>query len=241
MGIDKKVVAIIQARTGSTRLPKKVLLPLPIASESQNVLYHVCKRAKLAAGVDQVVLATTIKPADEAISDWASKNNIDFYRGSEDDVLDRYYQAALQYGADIVVRITADCPCIDSDIISEIVTLMRIIDADYISNTHKRTYPHGMDCEVFTFAALEKAWKEATEMYDREHVTPYIYKSGLFKCVDFEDPNGADDTPSIRVTLDTPEDYTAICAVYDLLGERFSSADIVNLYRKYLWLRWINR
>ena len=241
MNDSKKTVAIIQARINSTRLPQKILLPLPIGSENENVLYHVCKRIQTVKNIDQVVVATTTNPMDDAIVAWAVQNNIDFYRGSEDDVLDRYYQTALQHNADFVVRITSDCPCIDSNIVSEIIRFLHTNDIDYVSNTINRTYPHGMDTEAFTFSALEKAWQETTEKPHREHVTPYIYKSGFLKCTSFEDPNGISDTPSIRITLDTTEDYTVICAVYDLLGVQFSANDVVNLFHKYIWLRWINR
>jgi spore coat polysaccharide biosynthesis protein SpsF len=206
-------------------------------SNSETILSQVCKRAK--GAVDQVVIATTTNPADDQIVRWARDNHISIFRGSEEDVLDRYYKAALEYNAHTIVRITSDCPCIDPAVISGAVALFNIDNVDYVSNTQVRTFPHGLDVEVFSLHALKQAWKKATEPSHREHVTPYIYRSGLFKCADYTDSNV--NNKDIRVTVDTEEDYAVVCAIYELLGENFSHADIVALFDKYKWLSSINK
>jgi spore coat polysaccharide biosynthesis protein SpsF len=188
--------------------------------------------------VDEVVIATTVNSADNTIVEWANANNIAHFRGSEDDVLDRYYRAAIAYKADTVVRITSDCPCIDTEVIAGAVDMFNSSNVDYVSNTQDRTFPHGLDVEVFSLSALERAWREATAQNHREHVTPYLYRSGLFSCKDYiDDSNNA----AIRVTVDTPEDYTVICAIYDLLGEKFTHRELIALFSKYKWLQRINK
>ena len=239
-----KPTVIIQARMGSTRLPCKVLMPLPYVSGiacGDNVLYQVCKRALAIHGIDQLIIATTTQAKDNVIEKWAEKNAILSYRGSEDDVLDRFYQAALLYEADPIIRITGDCPCIDPEIISAMLERYYKSNADYLSNTLNRTFPHGLDAEIFSFAALKKAHREVSDNYSREHVTPYLYQSGLFQCVGYEDPNALDVNPHIRVTLDTPEDSIVIYALYDLLGTDFSYQNILDAFAKYPWLRLINQ
>lgn len=207
------VVAIIQARVGSTRLPGKVLFELA----GKTVLAHVIQRIKEAPGVDKVVIATTNNKADDAVVEEALRQGALVYRGSEDDVLSRYYEAARQYQADVVVRITSDCPLIDPAIVGEMIARFAQAGApiDYLSNSMKRTYPRGMDAEVFTMTGLARAWKEARTPAEREHVTPYFYRHpGIFRLADH---CARSDWSRYRLTLDTQEDWKLIQKIVDAL------------------------
>ena len=152
-----KAMAIIQARMNSTRLPGKVLLTIG----DKTVLEYVVERVAQAKTIAKVIVATTEKPEDSVIVNWAKKKGIDVYGGSEDDVLDRFYQAARQHNLQHIVRITADCPLIDPDVIDKIVEYYFKTGKDYCANILERSYPDGLDVEVFSFAALERALKEA--------------------------------------------------------------------------------
>lgn len=202
-----KIIAIIQARLGSTRLPGKVLLDI----EGRTVLEHVIRRVKSSKLVTDVIVATTINKDDLKIVKLCANLGISVYCGSEDDVLDRYYQTARLFGADHIVRITSDCPLIDHMLIDEVITLHVQEKADYTSNTLKETYPDGEDIEVFTFAALKEAWKKANLSSEREHVTPYIRKNPAFKLANLEYKK---DLSHKRWTLDNPEDYDFIKSIY---------------------------
>ncbi|MDO9122321.1 MAG: glycosyltransferase family protein, partial [Anaerolineaceae bacterium] len=171
-----EIVAIIQARMSSTRLPGKVLLDLG----GRSVLSRMVERVRQSKLITRVVVATTIDPSDEPIIQMCQHEKIDFFRGSLPDVLDRYYQAATKYQAEIVVRLTGDCPLIDPQLIDQ--TIQALIDqqADFSCNRlpppFNRTYPIGLDVEVCTMAALTFAWHVADEKHDREHVLPYLYE-----------------------------------------------------------------
>lgn len=200
-----RTVIIIQARTGSTRLPNKVMLPL---GES-NILQNVLKRAKKVIGVDEIVLATTTHESDNILENEAYNANVSLYRGSQDDVLDRYYQAALKYKADHVIRITSDCPLIDPALISKLLSSYLDLKVDY---AHPVGFPRGLDAEVFSFKALENCKFNATRSYEKEHVTPYIYenkdKFNIFTM------RSQKDFSSYRWTVDVTEDYNVVKAIY---------------------------
>ena len=210
-----KIGAIIQARTSSTRLPQKVLKPLPFNSKT-NVLQQVIRRVSKSELIDEIIIATTTHDEDEKIVGVAKKENIKFYKGSLENVLERYYNAALENSLDVVVRITSDCPCADANIIDEIIKKHIDSDADYTSNTLTRGFPRGIDAEVINFSVLEKAYENVTDKFEKEHVTPFIYKTHPedFKIVQYETKN---DNSDIRITLDTPQDYALLCSVYDNL------------------------
>ncbi|WP_022852177.1 cytidylyltransferase domain-containing protein [Limisalsivibrio acetivorans] len=229
---------VIQARTGSSRLPAKILKPLPYGGDT-TVLGQVVKRCR-ASSANDVVVATTTNSVDDAVIPVAERSGAELFRGSEDDVLARYYGAAAASSLDIIVRITADCPCIDPVVIDMMLEEFRRSGRDYMSNTAERTFPHGMDTEIFTFEALDRAYKETERDDYREHVTPYIYKSGAFTTASYRCPDHSLIAPDIRITLDTPEDYNLICTVYDYLGEDFGLKDIVELFNDKPWLRDIN-
>ena len=225
-----EVVAIIQARMSSTRLPGKVLLDLG----GRSVLSRMVERVKLAKRVKRVVVATTVDPSDDPIIDVCTRERIDVFRGSLPDVLDRYYQAAKLFQADVVVRLTADCPLIDPDLIDQTIEALFEQQADFSCNRlpppFQRTYPIGLDVEVCTFDALERAWKEASEKRQREHVLPYLYEvEGRFKMVQL---NYSRDLGSLRWTLDTPEDYVLLKEVIHRLGKRndFTWLEVLALF-----------
>lgn len=206
-----KVVAIIQARMNSSRLPGKILKDLA----GKVVLERVIERVQAARLVDQVVVATTVNKEDDAVQELCRALKIKFFRGSEDDVLDRFYNAANMVGADCVVRITADCPFIDPAVIDKVVAAHFANNVDYTANTLKETYPDGEDVEIFSFAALEKAWSEARLSSEREHVTPYLRKHPeIFKLFNVECDK---DLSAKRWTLDNQEDFDFIKKVYNAL------------------------
>ena len=171
-----KIGAIIQARMGSTRLPGKVMMTL----KNKTVLEHVIERVRQSNWIDEIIIATTTDKKDNDIEKEALKCGVKVFRGSEDDVLSRYYYAAKEYGLDIIVRITSDCPLIDSKVLDEVIQFYVDKNYDVVSNAgadlSKRTYPRGLDTEVFSFKVLENAFTNAKEPYQREHVTPYIYE-----------------------------------------------------------------
>lgn len=209
----RKTIVIIQARMGSTRLPGKVMKDL----FGQTVLAHVIGRVKQANMVDDIVVATTEVGSDDIIVTEALKCGVKIFRGSEEDVLSRYYLAATENRADIVVRITSDCPLIDSKVIDSIVTFFKTSNYDIVSNAcsdlSQRTYPRGLDTEVFSYGALQEAYNNAKEKYQREHVTPYIYENTKHI---FYYKNDVDYSCH-RWTLDTEEDWQLIKKLYEYL------------------------
>ena len=206
------IVAIIQARMSSTRLPGKVLRVIG----TEAMLDLVVKRARRASLVTQVVVATTTEAEDDVLASYCKSSGVPYFQGSLLDVLDRYYEAAKEFKADAIVRITSDCPLIDGGIVDKVVQAFIEGKPDYASNSLTRTYPRGLDTEVFTWHALEKAWLEARKSYQREHVTPYIYENpSLFKLL----PVSAEkDYSQYRWTVDTPEDLDFMRAVSEKLN-----------------------
>lgn len=208
------LVAIIQARMGSSRLPGKALKDLG----GQTVLGRVVNRVRMAKLPERVVVATSIQPCDDVIVEECERLSVAYFRGNEADVLDRYYGAVQKFDAGAVVRITADCPLIDPELIDETVHAFRIQKADYATNALVITYPRGLDVEVFTSTALAAAWRCTIESYQRVHVTPYFYENpNLFNIVSL---SAEADYGNYRWTLDTPEDLEMIRRVYTHFGQR---------------------
>lgn len=212
-----KVLLITQARIGSTRLPRKVLLPI---GEETLLSIHL-KRLRNIRTVDQIVVATTFEDGVDRLIDICNDSEVDYYQGSLKDVLDRFYQAAVQYRPDWVVRITSDCPLIDSRVVDQVVNKALESNVDYCSNMITEDFPDGQDVEVFKFSALEKAWQEASLNSEREHVTPYIrnnsdLKGGeLFTAHDIKCHSNFN---SIRMTVDEEADLITIRRLIDELG-----------------------
>ncbi|PIT89244.1 MAG: hypothetical protein COU27_01350 [Candidatus Levybacteria bacterium CG10_big_fil_rev_8_21_14_0_10_36_7] len=218
-------IAIIQARTNSSRLPKKVLLDLC----GKTVLERVIERVSDAKKIDQVIVTTTTKKEDNIITEICQKNNIKYSRGKEEDVLDQFYQAAKLYRASNIVRITADCPMIDPEIIDKTIDLYQKEKAGYAVNGIPNSFPEGINVEVFSFSALEKAWHNTHLKSEREHVTIYLWKNpdifnkkSLINKVNLSDH---------RWVIDYPEDYQFVKKVFDKLypqNPKFRMNDILN-------------
>lgn len=234
MAAGERTVVIIQARMGSTRLPGKVLKNLM----GHTVLWHVVNRVRRARGVDEVVVATSTKPSDDAIEREAKAAGASCFRGSELDVLDRYYEAATFARASTIVRVTSDCPLYDAEVLSRMLARWKERNEkgrriDYLSNGIKRTFPRGLDTEIFSFAALERAHDEATLPEEREHVTLHIYRHPEeFALDNFENDV---DLSTLRWTLDTDDDWRLIETVYERLsrpGETFSTQDVLALLKR---------
>jgi len=232
-----RALVVVQARFGSSRLPGKVLADLA----GKPLLARVLERAQRIAGIAGVVLATTDVEADAAVAALGRACGVEVFRGNENDVLDRYYQAARATGADPIVRVTADCPLLDPAVSAEVVGAYRTGAWDYVSNFADRRYPDGLDTEVFSFAALERAWREAALASEREHVTPYIWKHPeRFRLGGVA---GAQDLSSLRWTVDQPADLDFVRAVFVALyreGEPFGMANVLDLLRRRPELRTIN-
>lgn len=222
-----RVVAIVQARMGSTRLPGKVLKDL----SGKTALARVVERTRLATLLDDVVVATTLQPADDAIIQECEQISIACFRGNEADVLDRYHRAAREFAADAIVRITADCPVIDPELIDTAVRAFLDQKPDYVTNGLTSTYPLGLGVEVVSAIALAQAWREAMESYQRAHVTAYIYEHPeRFKIVSL---SAEADYSKYRWTLDTLADYELLRIIYAHFDqEHFRWRDVLALMER---------
>lgn len=232
----QKTLAIVQARLGSSRLPGKVLLPLA----GRTVLWHIVNRLKSVQSIDEIVVATSDQPENRRILDYCQQNEIPTFVGSEHDVLDRFYKTALAYSAQKVIRVTADCPLVDPETIGRLIDVFEQEKFDYCAvftgagaaQSKEGRYPDGLDCEIFRFSALEKAWSEASQAPHREHVTPYIWLNpSKFNLGRLSSPT---DLGFLRVTLDHQEDYNLICWIYEQIyraGSIFRLDDVLALLK----------
>ena len=229
---------IVQARVGSTRLPKKVLMPI---NNIETVLSFEIKQIQNCTTINKLVIATTDLTEDDEIADYVKKLNVECFRGSATDVLDRYYQCAKKFVFSTIVRITSDCPLIDPTIVDNVVSnfLKNMDHIDYISNIHPRTFPHGTDVEVFSFTALENAWGNAKKSSEREHVTPYLYTNEKFKKDNISNPI---DQSHLRWTLDYKQDLDLIREIVSQIDKRpILMNDILTLFSKNQHLEEINK
>ncbi|MGB8166683.1 MAG: glycosyltransferase family protein [Chthoniobacteraceae bacterium] len=230
-----QVVAIIQARLGSTRLPRKVLAEIL----GRPMLAVLLDRLRGAQSVDEFVIATTDQPHDAAVAELAAAEGVACYRGSEDDVLDRFYQTAKLHHADIIVRLTGDNPLMDADLVDWIVGEFRKQPIDYAAISHELGFPPGIGGEIFTMSALEQAWKEAAEPERREHVTSFIYQQPeRFRCAKL----GCEtDYSHVRGTVDTPADLEVVCHIFNTVGSvRFPWRDFPALLERHPEWRVLN-
>ena len=203
-----KVVAIVQARVGSTRLPNKVMKVI----QGKPMIELLLKRLDRAREVDQIVVATSLDKRNQALIDCVQRLGYACEQGSENDVLDRYIQAARTHGADIVVRITGDCPLIDPQMIDECVRRFKALQVDYFCNNYPPTYPDGLDIEVCDFKSLEQASQETSEAFDREHVTPYLRNSKKFST---DVMRHSQDLSALRWTVDELVDFDVVSKIFD--------------------------
>ena len=230
---------ITQARVGSTRLPGKIMKKIL----GKTVLIHDLERIKEMKTINKIVVATTDLEKDDIIVKTVKRynKNIGIYRGSESDVLDRYCKAAKEFNADVIVRITSDCPLVDPRISDLVVEAFLKNESDYCCNNIPRTYPHGLDTEAFSFEALERAWREARKPYEREHVTPYIIENpDKFKIINVKKNV---DLSHLRWTLDYSEDFEFITEIYKRLYPKkriFYMENILDVLNKEPWLIDIN-
>ena len=204
-----KINAIIQARYGSTRLPGKIFMDIT----GKPLLWHVVNRLKYVNLIDDIIVATTTDEKDDLTEEWCKKNDVKCYRGSEDDVLNRFYCAATEFPCDIIVRVTADDPLKEPKIINNIIKKLIDEKLDLSTNVFPPSYPEGLDCEVFTFDVLQTMEKATNNSYDREHVTPYIYNNpDKFK---IGNVSSAKQLSSYRWTIDNKEDYEMVNEIYN--------------------------
>jgi|APSaa5957512535_1039671.scaffolds.fasta_scaffold00351_15 spore coat polysaccharide biosynthesis protein SpsF len=223
-----KITAIIQARTGSNRFPKKMLHKI----DNETMIWHVINRIKNVKSIQQIVLVTTEREEDQKLLEIAKKSEINGFVGKEIDVLDRFFQCAKKFDADPIIRITGDCPLIDPFLIEKMIQFFVENKFDYISNRIEPTFPDGLDTEIFTFHAIEKAKLNARLKSDLEHVTPYITKNPeLFKIFDFKNNKNLSE---MRWCVDEKEDLEFVKKIYDELNPKiiFSMDEILNVIKK---------
>lgn len=236
---NKKVGIIVQARTGSTRLPNKIFSGL----QAKPMLLHVIERAGKSKLADKIILAIPDTKENDVLEKFARENRIEFFRGSEEDVLSRFYNAAKNFGLGTIARITSDCPLVDPEIVDKVIKNHLDSGADFTSNCIIRTYPRGFDVEVFSFAALEQAFGKAKKKHEREHVVPYIWQNPeVFELKNIE-AKGKARRPDLRLTVDTKEDLRVIEKIYENLyrpGEMFYISEIIDFLDKNKQLLQIN-
>jgi spore coat polysaccharide biosynthesis protein SpsF len=227
-----RIVAIVQARMGSTRLPGKVLADIA----GQPMLVREVERAQRATTLDELVVATTFERADDPVAELCASRGYACYRGHPTDVLDRCYQAAREYRADVIVRLTGDCPLIDPGVVDDTVRVFLEASPPYdlVANrlAEGRTFPIGLDTEVCSCEALEAAWREASDPYEREHVLPFIYEHrDRFRVVLYR---GKEDYGHLRWTVDAPEDLEVVRRVFAHFSGRddFTWLDVLELFRE---------
>ena len=218
-----RVVAIIQARCGSTRFPNKVFADLC----GKPFIWHVVNRLKFVHLLDHIVLATTDRPSDDKLYYWAKENGVDVYRGSESNVLNRYYEAANYAKADIIVRITADDPFKEPGLIDKAINTLQEGGYDFVCNNCPPSYPEGLDIEVFTKAALDKEEELSTSNFEREHVTQYIYHHPE-KLKMFNISNIGENLSYLRWTVDTKKDFQMVARIYSFLYKNDSEIFYMN-------------
>ena len=247
---NKKIVIVTQARTGSTRLPGKVMMPLA----GEPLLVRMVERINLTQIPITTVVATTYEPEDDKVEELCSQYGFNCFRGHPTDLLERHYKAGIEYNADIVVKIPSDVPLIDPKIIDKVLSFYLENDDkyDFVSNLHPASYPDGNDVEVIPTSILETAYNEAVLPMEREHTTPFIWENpDRFRVGNVVWGSGKDYSMSHRFTIDYPEDYEFIKRVYDELYEKdpkFGLVDILNLLdqkpeilelnRKYAGVNW---
>lgn len=202
------VNAIIQARCGSSRFPNKVFAEI----DGKPLLWHVVDRLRYSTLIDRIIIATTTNSKDNSIAKWCEQEQVDCFRGSEEDVLNRYYSASLAFPSDVIVRITADDPFKEPSVVDEVIRVLLNEDKDLVTNNYPPSFPEGLDCEAFTFSALETMEKTTYDSFEREHVTQYIYHNpDKFRIGNVVSER---QLSTYRWTIDNQEDYEMVKAIY---------------------------
>ncbi|TBL67778.1 cytidylyltransferase domain-containing protein [Paenibacillus thalictri] len=233
------IIAFLQARYSSSRLPGKVMKPLL----NEPMLIRQLERLSICRTLDKLVVLTSIDSSDNVIEEECSKRGITFFRGNLNDVLDRFYQGAVVYNPNHIVRLTGDCPLIDPEVVDNIVKFHILNGFDYTSNTLEPTFPDGLDVEVFKRELLIEAWKKATLPSQREHVTPYMYLNEDNKYTLGSYINNID-LSHLRWTVDTLDDFMFVESIYSNLyaqNPSFSTENIINFISKNNELATINQ
>lgn len=239
MFFKKRIIAVVQTRMGSTRLVGKVLKKI----RGKPMIWHVVNRLRFSKNINDIILAIPNTKENDILEKFAQDNKIKCFRGSEQDVLSRYYQAAKEYKGEVIVRITSDCPLIDPQIVDLVIEKHLDSGVDYTSNTLKRTFPRGLDAEVFDFKVLEKNYKEAKKDSEKEHVTPYTYLHPEIFSLQNIEAEGKLRRPEFWLTVDTKEDLELVREIYKRLykpSKIFYTEEIIDLLDKHFKLLKIN-
>ena len=219
---------IIQARMGSSRLPGKTLMKV---DQKNTILDYVINQLSYSKLIDKIIIATTDLPEDDIICELLISKKINFFRGSSENVLDRYFQCAKKYSIDIIIRITADNPLIDPMIIDMIIEQYKKRKCDFITNTIHRTFPYGTEVEIFSYKILEKTWKKAEKYSEKEHVTPFM--KDVKNKFHLENIENNQDISNFRYTVDQKEDLIVVKEIIKNIHSRpILMEDILNLYKK---------
>ena len=235
----KKIGAIVQARMSSSRLPGKVLMPLP-PLDGNPALWHTLSRLGHVSALDTVIVATSADASDNPLVQASESWGFPVVRGSLSDVLGRFHKAANEHDLDYIIRVTGDCPALDPALVQELIEGHFEEQADFSSLGIERTYPIGMDAAIFSRAMLEEANIHAQSAYQREHVTPYFRtQPDKFK-IRVQRASKSQYAPTLRFTLDTPEDYHFLSAIFDALGPEFDLLEALDLLRRKPWIQKLN-
>lgn len=235
-----KIGAIIQARMGSTRLPGKIMMDI----SGKPMIWHVVDRLKRSEKLNEIVIASTFDSKNDVLEAFADDNNINFFRGSEEDVLQRYLDGAEKYNIDLIVRITSDCPLIDPNIVDCVINEHIDSNAHYTSNTQQRSFPRGLDVEVFSRDSLLRIDRLAIKKYQREHVTPFFYENPSEFKLNNVTTEGKIRQPYLRLCVDTEEDLKFVREVFKRLykpPDIIKIEDIIDLIEKEPELAMINK
>jgi len=224
-----KTIAIAQARIGSTRLPAKVMLSI----NGMTMLEIFVRRLQKTKLLDDIIIATSTHPQDDIIIEECKRIRVKYFRGSEENVLSRYYHCAIEYGAEVIVRVTSDCPLIEPELLDEGIKAHLEKNVDFTSNAITKTFPHGFDYQIISFSALERAYKNATAPDELEHVCPYIIKRlPEFKHQSIENTK-TDNASYIRITLDYLEDYITINNIFRAFDYDIYKPNLLNIFELY--------
>ncbi len=219
-----EIAAIIQCRLGSTRLPRKIFLDL----NGKPIIKHLVERLKKSKKIEKIIIATTLDTQDDQVCEWCEEESLDYFRGDTENVLSRFYHCAKRFNVSKIVRVTSDCPLIDPEIVDKTIELFSREEFDYASNNLKKTFPHGLDVEVFSYKSLETSYLNSSSKIEKEHITQFIRKRpNEFKLVNLSSKNNLSD---IRITIDEKEDLILVRKIIDALGNEASYKDIENLF-----------